>query len=124
MVRTMLVTSAGRSQRRKRCSSGAAAASGCCDGCLPCAGANLARPTIRTTNDMPIVDPGTFRALCLTPFQINAHYPAAEPASPQTGETRQQRILEFLEENDVPVLGLREGTWLRVSAGVAVGGVT
>jgi dipeptidase E len=89
------------------------------------AGANLACPTIRTTNDMPIVDPGTFRALDLIPFQINAHYPAAEPASLQPGETRQQRILEFLEENDVPVLGLREGTWLRVSAGVAtVGGVT
>jgi dipeptidase E len=88
------------------------------------AGANLACPTIRTTNDMPIVEPGSFQGLGLIPFQVNAHYPYAEQ-DPSAGETRQQRIAEFLEENDVPVLGLREGTWLRVSAGTAVlGGVT
>jgi dipeptidase E len=84
------------------------------------AGANLACPTIRTTNDMPIVDPGSFRALGLIPFHVNAHYPYDEPAGSPAGETRQQRIAEFLEENDVPVLGLREGTWLRVSGEMAI----
>jgi dipeptidase E len=79
------------------------------------AGANLACPTIRTTNDMPIVDRGSFRALGLVPFQINPHYPYDEPAGPPEGKTRPQRIAEFLEENDVPVLALREGTWLGVS---------
>lgn len=89
------------------------------------AGANLACPTIRTTNDMPIVDPGSFEALGLIPFQVNAHYPDAEPADPLQGDTRQRQIAGFLEENDVPVLGMREGTWLRVSdAAAAVGGVT
>ncbi len=78
-------------------------------------GANLACATIRTTNDMPIVDPGSLQALGLVPFQVNVHYPDGEPAGPPGSETRQQRIAEFLEENDVPVLGLREGTWLRVS---------
>jgi dipeptidase E len=88
------------------------------------AGANLACPTIRTTNDMPIVNPGSFQGLGLIPFQVNAHYPYAGQ-DPRAGEARQQRIAEFLEENDVPVLGLREGTWLRVSGGAAVlGGVT
>ncbi len=89
------------------------------------AGANLACPTIRTTNDMPIVDPGSLRGLGLIPFQVNAHYPVVESAVPHDGETRQQRIAEFLEENDVPVLGMPEGTWLRVSAATAAtGGVT
>jgi dipeptidase E len=83
------------------------------------AGANLAGPTIRTTNDMPIVEPGSFEALGLIPFQVNPHYPQAQAADPPGSETRQQRIGEFTEENDVPVLGLPEGTWLRVSAGVA-----
>jgi dipeptidase E len=89
------------------------------------AGANLACPTIRTTNDMPIVDPGSFQALGLIPFQVNAHYPDTEPADPRSGDTRQRQIAGFLEENDIPVLGLREGTWLRVCGGAAVvGGVT
>lgn len=88
------------------------------------AGANLACATIRTTNDMPIVDPGSLQALGLVPFQVNAHYPDSEPARPPGSETRQERIAEFLQENDVPVLGLREGTWLRVSGQVAtLGGV-
>jgi dipeptidase E len=59
--------------------------------------------------------PGSFRALGLVPFQMNPHYPYDEPAGPPEGKTRPQRIAEFLEENDVPVLALREGTWLRVS---------
>lgn len=79
------------------------------------AGTNLACPTIRTTNDMPIVEPGDLEALGLIPFQINPHYLDPDPASTHQGETRQKRIEEFLEENDVPVLGMREGSWLRVS---------
>jgi dipeptidase E len=79
------------------------------------AGSNLACPTIRTTNDMPIVEPGSLAALGLIPFQLNPHYLDPDPHSPHQGETRPQRIAEFLEENDVPVLGLREGAWLQVS---------
>ena len=79
------------------------------------AGTNLACPTIRTTNDMPIVEPGSLAALALIPFQLNPHYLDPDPRSTHQGETRQKRIEEFLEENDVPVLGLREGAWLRVS---------
>jgi dipeptidase E len=78
------------------------------------AGTNMACPTLRTTNDMPIVQPASFEALGLIPFQVNPHYLDPDPASTHQGETRQQRIEEFLECNDVPVLGLREGSWLRV----------
>lgn len=87
------------------------------------AGTNIAGPTIRTTNDMPIVQPTSFTALGLVPFQINPHYVDADPASTHNGETREQRLREFLEENDAAVLGLREGTWLHVSGDVArIGG--
>jgi dipeptidase E len=77
------------------------------------AGTNLACPTIRTTNDMPIVDPKGFGALELVPFQINCHYLDAPEAASHMGETREKRIEEYLEENTKPVLALREGTWLR-----------
>jgi dipeptidase E len=83
------------------------------------AGANLACPTIRTTNDMPIVAPASLAALGLIPFQVNPHYPAASTQR----EARDLRLGEFLEENDVPVLGLCEGSWLRVSgARASLGG--
>ena len=89
------------------------------------AGSNLACPTIRTTNDMPIVHPGPFEALGLIPFQVNPHYPYAEAPDTRSGETRAERLAQFVEENDVPVLGLREGTWLRVTGRRAsLGGVT
>ncbi len=83
------------------------------------AGSNLACPTIRTTNDMPIVEPPSLNALGLVPFQINAHYVDPDPLSPLGMETRPQRIEQFLEENDVPVLAMREGSWVRVSEDTA-----
>lgn len=83
------------------------------------AGTNVACPTIRTTNDMPIVQPPSFDALGFVPFQINAHYLDPGPQNTHMGETRQQRIEEFLECNDVAVLGLREGGWLRVQDATA-----
>jgi dipeptidase E len=79
------------------------------------AGSNMACPSLRTTNDMPIVQPRSFEALGLVPFQINPHYVDPDPAAQHMGETREQRIREFLEENDVVVIGLREGAWLRRS---------
>jgi dipeptidase E len=77
------------------------------------AGSNVACPTLRTTNDMPIVDPKGFDCLDLVPFQINPHYLDKNPEG-HGGETREQRIGEFLEINpDIYVVGLREGTMLR-----------
>lgn len=89
------------------------------------AGTNLACPTIRTTNDMPIVQPHSLSSLGLVPFQINPHYPEPGPATAAQTEIRDKRIGEFLHENDVPVVGLREGAWLDVRDGsIAVGGPT
>ncbi len=78
------------------------------------AGSNIACPTLRTTNDMPIVEPRSFRCLDLIPFQINPHYLDAHPDG-HMGETREERIQEFLAvEPDRYVVGLREGSTLRV----------
>ena len=78
------------------------------------AGSNVACPSMKTTNDMPITEPGSFDCLNLIPFQINPHYLDVNPAG-HGGETRQQRIEEFLAVNrDVKVVGLREGTLLKI----------
>jgi dipeptidase E len=82
------------------------------------AGSNVAGPTIRTTNDMPIVQPPSFEALRLLPFQINPHYIDAEPSSTHMGETRDQRLREYLEENEIPVVAIREPAIIRAEADV------
>lgn len=84
------------------------------------AGSNVAAPTIRTTNDMPIVEPPSFAALGLVNFQINPHYLDPDPGSRHMGETREERLLQFLEENETPVIGLREGAMIRVERDSAV----
>jgi dipeptidase E len=81
------------------------------------AGANVACPTIKTTKDMPIVQPPSFEALGLVSFQISPHYLDPEPHSTHMGETQEERIRQFLEENPTPVVGLREGAMLRVEQG-------
>jgi dipeptidase E len=81
------------------------------------AGSVITAPTIRTTNDMPIVECPSLDSLGLIPFQINGHYLDADPDSTHKGETREERIREFHEENTTPVVGLREGTMLWVEDG-------
>ncbi len=83
------------------------------------AGSNVACPTIKTTNDMPIVEPPAFEALNLVPFQVNPHYFDPDPNSKHMGETREQRIREFVEENNTTVVGLREGAWIRIENNTA-----
>jgi dipeptidase E len=81
------------------------------------AGANLACPTIRTTNDMPIVDPGGLDALGLVGFQINPHYVSVSLPG-HHGETRDERLAEFARANPaLPAIALPEGDWLRMSGG-------
>jgi dipeptidase E len=84
------------------------------------AGSNVAGPTIKTTKDMPIVQPRSFDSLGLVPFQISPHYLDPDPNSTHMGETQEERILQFLEENDTPVVGIREGTWLLCNNGAII----
>jgi len=84
------------------------------------AGSNVAGPTIKTTKDMPIVQPCSFDALGLVPFQISPHYLDPDPYSTHMGETQEERILQFLEENETPVVGIREGAWLWIENGAVI----
>lgn len=89
------------------------------------AGSIVACPTLKTTKDMPVVEPPSFDALGLVPFQISPHFQDPEPGSTHMGETQEQRIGHYHEENDLPVAGLREGSMLRVEGrSILLKGVT
>lgn len=78
------------------------------------AGSNIAGINMKTTNDMPIVYPPSFECMGLVPFNLNPHYLDLNPELKHNGETRETRIMEFLTQNDIKVVGLREGNWIRI----------
>ncbi|SFO70627.1 dipeptidase E [Chitinophaga sp. YR627] len=78
------------------------------------AGSNIGGVNMQTTNDMPIVYPPSFQTMGLIPFNLNPHYLDPIPGLPHMGETRETRIREFQVQQDLPVVGLREGSWIRI----------
>ncbi len=82
------------------------------------AGSNIGGVNMKTTNDMPIVYPPSFDTMGLVPFNINPHYLDPQPDLKHNGETRETRIKEFLSQNNLPVVGLREGNWIRKSGDI------
>ena len=80
------------------------------------AGSNIAGVNMQTTNDMPIVLPASFRTMALIPFNLNPHY--MDPLPGVVGESRETRIREFQVQQPLPVVGLREGSWVRVKGAV------
>jgi dipeptidase E len=82
------------------------------------AGSNIGGVNMKTTNDMPIVYPPDFSTMALVPFNLNPHYLDPNPDLKHNGETRETRIREFHTQNDIPVIGLREGNWLRIKEAV------
>ena len=87
------------------------------------AGSNICGLTAHTTNDMPIVLPKSLKTLGLVPFNINPHYLDPDPNSKHMGETRETRIKEFMNYNPQPVVGLREGSWIKVNGdNIVLGG--
>jgi len=89
------------------------------------AGSIVACPTLKTTKDMPVVQPPSFDALGLVAFQISPHYLDPDHGSTHMGETQEERINQYLEENHAPVVGLREGAMLRVEhESIALKGIT
>ncbi len=87
------------------------------------AGSNIGGINMQTTNDMPIVYPSSFETMGLVPFNLNPHYLDPDPGSRHNGETRATRIAEFHTQQKIPVVGLREGSWIKVTpAGITTEG--
>lgn len=84
------------------------------------AGSNICGLTMNTTNDMPIVYPPSFKTFGFVPFNINPHYLDPNLSSTHKGETRETRIKEFHKFNSQPVVGLREGSWLKVEGNTII----